>query len=143
MDIFKKTSAFNKKTISEDPYVNDSVKNDEIEELKSELTKLHNDYNKLKAKHMELVKKWNPLVRESNSMYEQFQVLEKENQMLKMELDKLKSNGSFAKKERQITDKQIQEIKQLRELGLSYSKIAERTKWSKCTISRVINGYYD
>ncbi len=40
-------------------------------------------------------------------------------------------------------DEDIQKIKDLREIGLSYGKIANKTRWSKATISRVLNGLYD
>lgn len=47
------------------------------------------------------------------------------------------------KKIQQITEQQILEIKKLRNDGLSYSEIERQTKWSKYTISRVLNGHYD
>lgn len=63
---------------------------------------------------------------------------------LKIEIQKLRDSKSNLKpKEKQITDEDIQKIKDLREIGLSYGEIANKTRWSKATISRVLNGLYD
>lgn len=60
------------------------------------------------------------------------------------ELNQIKNKAFIPKKKiQQITDQQIQEIKTLRNYGLSYSEIERQTKWSKYTISRVLNGHYD
>ena len=70
--------------------------------------------------------------------------LNNENNKLKKELENLKSKVFIPKKKiQQITEQQIQEIKNLRNQGFSYSKIEQTTKWSKYTISRVLNGHYD
>lgn len=86
------------------------------------------------------------------------QLLDNDNNELKSELKKYKieyhklykayknlQTKSFIpkKKIQQITEQQIQEIKTLRNQGLSYSEIERNTKWSKYTISRVLNGHYD
>ena len=44
---------------------------------------------------------------------------------------------------KKITDKQVNEVKELRALGLSYRKIAERTSLGTTTICRIINGEYE
>jgi len=63
---------------------------------------------------------------------------------LKADILKLKDNKITLKpKEKQITDTDIQGIKDLRLCGLSYSEISKRTSWSKATVSRVLNGLYD
>lgn len=63
---------------------------------------------------------------------------------LKSELEILKNSKLTLKpKEKQITDEDIMHIKDLKMGGLSYSAISKKTKWSKATISRVLNGYYD
>lgn len=60
------------------------------------------------------------------------------------ELEEFKTKAFIPKrKKQQITQKDIDKIKKLSQDGLSYSKIQKITKWSKCTISKVINGYYD
>ena len=63
---------------------------------------------------------------------------------LKNEIEVLKSNkGGLKPKEKQIRDLDISNIKNLREDGLSYGEIAKKTNWSKATICRVLNGFYD
>ena len=63
---------------------------------------------------------------------------------LKADIVKLKNSKNTLKpKEKQITDIDIQCIKDLRLCGLSYSEISKRTSWSKATVSRVLNGLYD
>lgn len=60
------------------------------------------------------------------------------------ELNDLKSKSFIPRKRiQQITKQQILDIKKLRNDGLSYSEIEDQTKWSKYTISRVLNGHYD
>ncbi|MGL6105275.1 helix-turn-helix domain-containing protein [Romboutsia sp.] len=64
--------------------------------------------------------------------------------MLKSEIQTLKESRSNLKpKEKQITDQDIKSIKDFRDNGLSYSEISNKTRWSKATISRVLNGLYD
>ena len=62
-------------------------------------------------------------------------------QELKNEIKDLKSRALVNPKK--ITDKQINEVKKLRSLGLSYRKIAERTSLGTTTICRIINGEYE
>lgn len=60
------------------------------------------------------------------------------------ELNDLKSKSFIPRKRiQQITEQQILDIKKLRDEGLSYSEIECQAKWSKYTISRVLNGHYD
>lgn len=85
---------------------------------------------------------------EFNQMRENYEekLLKKQHEieMLKQELELLRKNKSTLKpKEKQITDEDINHIKNLKISGLSYSAISNKTKWSKATISRVLNGYYD
>ncbi|MEG0180786.1 MAG: helix-turn-helix domain-containing protein [Peptostreptococcaceae bacterium] len=58
---------------------------------------------------------------------------------LKGEIKKLNSYDKFKTKQKQISDKDINRIKQLKEEGHSYSYISKETGWSKATISRVLN----
>lgn len=63
---------------------------------------------------------------------------------LKNEIEDLKLiKSNLRPKERQIGDKDISNIKKLKEEGLSYRQISQKTSWSKATICRVINGAYD
>lgn len=74
------------------------------------------------------------------SFYEkQLNEKDKEIKKLNNELDKLKSNNKFKNKQKQISDEDIDEIKQLKKQGKSYSYISSLTGWRKATISRVIN----
>ena len=82
------------------------------------------------------IKEYNQMV----SFYEK--QLNEKNQAIKKlenELDKLKKDSKFKIKQKQISDKDIDRIKQLKEGGKSYSYISKETGWSKATISRVIN----
>lgn len=62
-------------------------------------------------------------------------------QELKNEIKDLKSRALVNPKK--ITDKQVNEVKELRALGLIYRKIAERTSLGTTTICRIINGEYE
>ena len=58
-------------------------------------------------------------------------------QKLINENNKLKGKA-FVPRTQEITNKQIQEIKELRVSGLSYRAIEKETGWSKFTIGRVL-----
>ena len=63
---------------------------------------------------------------------------------LEAEIKELKSRKTMLQpRTMQIKPEDIIHIKLLRKQGLSYSKISEKTKWSKATVHRVLNGYYD
>ncbi|WP_338658804.1 helix-turn-helix domain-containing protein [Paraclostridium sordellii] len=82
------------------------------------------------------IKEYNQMV----SFYEkQLNEKNKEIKKLNHELEKLKSDSKFKTKQKQISDKDVERIKQLKEDGKSYSYISSVTGWSKATISRVIN----
>ncbi|CEQ01202.1 DNA-binding protein [[Clostridium] sordellii] len=82
------------------------------------------------------IKEYNQMI----SFYEK-QLNEKNKEIKKLndELEKLKSNTKFKTKQKQISDEDIDKIKQLKKQGKSYSYISSVTGWSKATISRVIN----
>ena len=63
-------------------------------------------------------------------------------QKLINENNKLKGKA-FVPRTQEITNKQIQEIKELRVSGLSYRAIEKETGWSKFAIGRVLKGEYD
>lgn len=70
--------------------------------------------------------------------------LKKEMIALKQEIDKLNSlKSNLRPKEKQIRDKDIMSIKELRKKGLSYREISQKTSWSKATVCRVMKGAYD
>lgn len=62
--------------------------------------------------------------------------------LLQDENTRLKSSVNLKPRQKQISDKDINKIKKLKEEGKSYSYIANETGWSKATISRVINDKY-
>lgn len=82
------------------------------------------------------IKEYNQMV----SFYEK-QLNEKSQEIKKLnnELEKIKLYSKFKIKQKQISDEDIERIKQLKEDGKSYSYISKETGWSKATISRVIN----
>lgn len=82
----------------------------------------------------------NIIVKLKKESKEKDELLEK----YKLEMEQLRKKAFIPKKKvQQITEQQIQEIKELRNDGLSYSEIESKTKWSKYTISKVLNGHYD
>ena len=73
----------------------------------------------------------------------EIQKLKNEQIELKKKLDRAEAQINLQIKKRQISDEQINEIKELINQGLSYKKISEITKWSTVTISKIKNGIYD
>lgn len=111
---------FNKITELEQENINNEIN---IDKLYNENNKLDKDFNELKIRYKKL-----------------YTIYLKQ----KEKIDYLEKNKFIPKKKiQQITEHQIQEIKNLRKNGLSYSEIERQTKWSKYTISRVLNGHYD
>lgn len=125
---------------------------------KKETSKLDEFMNRYNQNDKLYIEDFNTLIEEINKYKNVIQSLDNENNELKSELKKYKTEyqklykayrilqtKAFIpkKKIQQITEQQIQEIKTLRNQGLSYSEIERNTKWSKYTISRVLNGHYD
>lgn len=82
-------------------------------------------------------------IREYNEMVSYYEKqLEEKNRIiesLSLENDNLRKNIKFQGKHKQISDKDIDKIRKLKNEGKSYSYISNETGWSKATISRVIN----
>lgn len=82
-------------------------------------------------------------IREYNEMVSYYEKqLEEKNRIiesLSLENDNLRKNIKFQGKQKQISDKDIDKIRKLKNEGKSYSYISSETGWSKSTISRVIN----
>lgn len=75
---------------------------------------------------------------------EKLQRKQLEIESLKKQIQEMKeSKNSLKPREKQISDKDINKIKAMRGMGMSYREIERNTKWSKATISRVLNGLYD
>lgn len=62
---------------------------------------------------------------------------------LEDKIKKLESKINLQTRKRQISDDEVKRIKELRALGMSYSKIEKETGWSSVTINRAIKGIYD
>ncbi|MDS6171630.1 hypothetical protein REL11_018035 [Clostridioides difficile] len=102
----------------------------EIEILNSEITKTNDTIDTLN-KNIKYLKYLNKKAKNIIKIYRE-------------ELEEFKTKAFIPKrKKQQITQEDIDKIKNLARSGLSYSKIEKITKWSKCTISKVVNGYYD
>ena len=82
-------------------------------------------------------------IREYNEMVSYYEKQLEENnriiESLSLENDNLRKNIKFQGKQKQISDKDIDKIRKLKNEGKSYSYISNETGWSKATISRVIN----
>lgn len=82
-------------------------------------------------------------IKEYNNMVAKYENrLEEKNKIIKILQDenaKLKSVSNLKPRQKQVTEKDINRIKQLKEKGKSYSYISKETGWSKATISRIIN----
>lgn len=100
----------------------------ENKELKEEVQKLKNENTKLGIEKIKV---------------EYEKEIERLKLELKLELKETKEKITLQTRTREISDKQVKEIKELRASGLSYREIEEKTKWSKFTIGRVLKGEYD
>ena len=91
-----------------------------------------------------------------NAIYELAEQYQEENRKLKEnikndyesyidklldEINHLKSRALVNPKK--ITHRQVAEVKELRVLGLSYRKIADKTSLGTTTVCRILNGEYD
>ncbi len=127
--------------------------------LKKDYDELSKAYREVDRDLIERMKINNELLEENKKLKIEIQKLKNENSKLGIEkikasyemelrkmqtaLEELERKVALQSKPRQITDKQIQEIKELLNQGLSYRKISDKTKWSINTISKIKNGYYD
>lgn len=97
-------------------------------------------FNKNKSSEIDWEEKYNELKHRHDNLYEENRALIKKVNILET---RIKKTGYLEPKERQIKWEEILRIKALKKEGLSYSSISKETGWSKSTICRVINGYYD
>lgn len=114
----------------------------EIKSLQEELERSENTCRLLDEENLKLIKKNEELMIKIKELEEMLQPYKDEVQKLIDENNKLKGKA-FVPRTQEITDKQIQEIKELRAGGLSYRAIEKETGWSKFTIGRVLKGEYD
>ncbi|WP_343344677.1 helix-turn-helix domain-containing protein [Terrisporobacter petrolearius] len=87
-------------------------------------------------------------IKEFNEMRDAYEEKLRTKQMeiesLKEEIEHLRLlRNNLKPKEKQIKDSDIEQIKELRNDGLSYREISKETSWSKATVCRVLNGLYD
>lgn len=87
-------------------------------------------------------------IKEFNEMRDAYEEKLRAKQMeiesLKEEIEHLRLlRNNLKPKEKQIKDSDIEQIKDLRNDGLSYREISKETSWSKATVCRVLNGLYD
>lgn len=59
------------------------------------------------------------------------------------ELNKELEKYSKFKKERLVKDEDVINVKKLKSQGATYRNIEKTTGWSKYTIGKILNGYYD
>ena len=114
----------------------------EIKSLQEELKRSENTCRLLDEENLKLIKKNEEIMIKIKELEEMLQPYKDEVQKLIDENNKLKEKA-FVPRAQEITDKQIQEIKELRADGLSYRAIEKETGWSKFTIGRVLKGEYD
>ena len=128
-------------------------------ELKNRIVELekanqdsHNDYINLSNRYNILLKEFEALREENKKLKSQTKEngieelkdhYEKKIRKMQSALDELEDKVYLQSRVKQITDEQIQEIKDLLDKGVSYRQIQKQTKWSTFTISRIKNGYYD
>lgn len=114
----------------------------EIENLKFEKTRLKIKISKLE-KEVEYLKKVNTI---QEGLLTDWEALYKESLL---EINKLKKelkeyNPKLKPMTKQISKSDIEKIKELHSLNkYTYREISQITKWSVCTVSKVINGFYD
>lgn len=117
-------------------------KEKEIKNLIEELKRTENTQRLLDEENIRLINENEKLKLEIKNLEKMLEPYKNKIQELSEENDSLKAK-SFYPRTREITDEQIQEIKELRASGLSYRAIEEKTKWSRFTIGKAIKGEYD
>lgn len=117
-------------------------KDKEIKSLQEELKRSENTCRLLDEENLKLIKENEELMTKIKELEEMLQPYKDEIQKLINENNKLKGKA-FVPRTQEITNKQIEEIKELRASGLSYRAIEKETGWSKFTIGRVLKGEYD
>lgn len=106
----------------------------EKNKLEEKVSRLEREVFNLKSEiknKEELIDEWKNFYRESTN-----------------EINKLKNqlkefNPNLKPRCQKITQEDINRIKNLFKMNKTYREISAISKWSICTISKVINGYYD
>lgn len=87
------------------------------------------------------LKKYKMMIKDANkTLY----ILEQDYNELEKKYNEVKERSDkFTPLKRQISDDQVQEIKDLRADGKTFKEIRVKTGWSNVTIARVLKGVYD
>ncbi|MCU9810158.1 hypothetical protein LEQ06_19650 [Paraclostridium sp. AKS46] len=114
----------------------------QIEELKFQNTRLQIKNSKM-VEEIQILKTENQRQKDLLSEWEKsYKKSIRDVAKLKNELKKY--NPKLKPRSRQVTKSDIKRIKELFEMnGYTYREISQITKWSICTISKAINGFYD
>lgn len=114
----------------------------QIEELKFQNTRLQIKNSKLEEE-LQILKTENQRQKDLLSEWEKsYKKSIRDVAKFKNELKKY--NLNLKPRSKQITKNDIKRIKELFEMNeYTYREISQITKWSICTISKVINGFYD
>lgn len=114
----------------------------EIKILSEELKMREKTCRLLDEENLKLIKENEKLLTKISELEQMLQPYKDEIQKLISENDKLRGKA-FVPRTQEITNLQIDEIKELRSQGLSYRAIEKETGWSKFTIGKVLKGEYD
>lgn len=114
----------------------------EIKILNEELKMRENTCRLLDEENLKLIKENEKLLTKISELEQMLQPYKDNIQKLINENDKLRGKA-FVPRTQEITNVQIEEIKELRNQGFSYRAIEKETGWSKFTIGKVLKGEYN
>lgn len=128
-------------------------------EFKCEINNLKRDNRKFRERVKELEKKLDTFYYEEDPQVKRYRDYSKEleskikdlegaldlysKRIKELESVRKQSNTKLKPREQQITQKEIDYIKELVSQGVTYRRIKDKVGWSINTISRVMNGVYD
>lgn len=128
-------------------------------EFKCEINNLKRDNRKFRERVKELENKLETIYYEEDPEVKRYRDYSKEleskikdlegaldlysKRIKELESVREQSNTKLKPREQQITQKEIDHIKELVSQGLTYRRIKDKVGWSINTISRVMNGVYD
>lgn len=116
---------------------------------KKKLEDLHFENTRLEIKISNLEKELKKLKKENQKQEDLLYEWQKSYKESLIEINKLKKelqeyNPKLKPRTKKISNIDIEKIKDLHSLQkYTYREISKITKWSVCTVSKVINGFYD
>lgn len=116
---------------------------------KKKLEDLHFENTRLEIKISNLEKELKKLKKENQKQENLLSEWQKSYKESLIEINKLKNelqeyNPKLKPRTKKISNIDIEKIKELHRLKkYTYREISKITKWSVCTVSKVINGFYD